>query len=235
MFVRLITLSITVFLLWACSKEQLAVEKNTSPEQASSAGLNLQINKSAKLNGLNIEFMELVGDSRCPKGVQCSWAGNAQAVFLITGKSSAETVTLNTHGGDKYSQSAYVAGYEITLKDIKPYPATNIKIDPSQYMAQVSLIEKDAPKPKFVIIDVRSEREFNLGHYPKAENLDYKTIDKTIESLGLAKDSKIYVYCRSGNRSKTAKAMLESVGYTNIIDGVNQDKMHELLGTRVKM
>ncbi len=220
-----------ILVLAGCSDSTLKSDASITSKNPSA----LKLSESKRFYGLQVEFMQLIGDSRCPKGIQCSWAGNAQAVFLVTGKDSAETVTLNTHGGDKYPQQAYVQGYEITLKGIKPYPAANIKIDPSQYIAQLKVLEKEAPKPEFVIIDVRSAREFNIGHYPKAENLDYKTIDKTIESLGLAKDSKIYVYCRSGNRSKTAKAMLESVGYTNIIDGVNQDKMHELLGTRVKM
>ncbi|WP_195758319.1 rhodanese-like domain-containing protein [Kangiella sp. HZ709] len=230
-----------MLVLVSCSKSNFK-EESLPKEQKENLNISLPIKIGQKLNinQVNIEFLELAGDSRCPKGMQCSWAGNAQAVFLVTGNDSAQTLTLNTHGGEKYPKSGLANGYQFTLDKIRPYPATNIRIDRTQIKAELLVttsvsVKKEFSKTEHVIIDVRSKGEYEQGHYPNAKNLDYKTIEETISTLNLEKDSKIYVYCRSGRRSGIAKALLEEKGYTNVINGINQDKMHDTLGTRVKM
>jgi rhodanese-related sulfurtransferase len=67
------------------------------------------------------------------------------------------------------------------------------------------------------LIDVRTPQEFNEGHIQGASNLPLDVI-----SAGALpetpKDQKLYLYCRSGNRSAEAKKVLEKSGYTNIVD-----------------
>jgi rhodanese-related sulfurtransferase len=67
------------------------------------------------------------------------------------------------------------------------------------------------------LIDVRTLQEFNEGHIQGATNLP---LDKIIAGAvpESAKDQKLYLYCRSGNRSAEAKKVLEKSGYTNIVD-----------------
>ena len=70
----------------------------------------------------------------------------------------------------------------------------------------------------YIILDVRREDEFAEGHIPGAINIPNETIaDKEIFLLS-DKNKTIYVYCRSGNRSKQAAAKLVQLGYTNIIE-----------------
>ena len=70
----------------------------------------------------------------------------------------------------------------------------------------------------YIILDVRREDEFTEGHIPGAINIANEMItDKEIPLLP-DKDKIIYVYCRSGNRSKQAAAKLVKLGYTNIIE-----------------
>ena len=70
----------------------------------------------------------------------------------------------------------------------------------------------------YIILDVRREDEFASGHIPGAINIPNEIIgDKEIPLLP-NKDKVIYVYCRSGNRSKQAAAKLVQLGYTNIIE-----------------
>lgn len=70
----------------------------------------------------------------------------------------------------------------------------------------------------YVILDVRREDEFAEGHIPGAINIANEEIGSE-ESEGLPdKDQIIYVYCRSGNRSKQAAAKLAALGYTNIVE-----------------
>ena len=68
-----------------------------------------------------------------------------------------------------------------------------------------------------LLIDVRTPEEYKAGHFEKAINFDSVDIDAG-KTPQVAKDAKIYVYCRSGNRSAASTAKLKAAGFTNIID-----------------
>lgn len=75
----------------------------------------------------------------------------------------------------------------------------------------------------FIILDVRREDEFAEKHIKGAVNIPNETIGtEDIEALP-DKEQTIFVYCRSGNRSKQASEKLAELGYTNIIEfgGIN--------------
>lgn len=75
-----------------------------------------------------------------------------------------------------------------------------------------------AKEKGYVILDVRTEREFLEGHVPGAVNIPNETIGSA-EVSGLPdKGQLILVYCRSGNRSKQAAGKLAALGYTNIVE-----------------
>ena len=75
-----------------------------------------------------------------------------------------------------------------------------------------------------IILDVREQDEYDSGHIPGAVLLPVGTIDEdTAAEVIPGKDSTVLVYCRSGNRSKTASAALAELGYTAIYEfgGIN--------------
>ena len=75
-----------------------------------------------------------------------------------------------------------------------------------------------------IILDVREQDEYDSGHIPGAVLLPVGTIDETTAAQVIPeKDSTVLVYCRSGNRSKTASAALADLGYSNIYEfgGIN--------------
>ncbi|MFR3180163.1 MULTISPECIES: rhodanese-like domain-containing protein [Eubacteriales] len=75
-----------------------------------------------------------------------------------------------------------------------------------------------------IILDVREQDEYDSGHIPGAVLLPVGTIDEeTAAEVIPEKDSTVLVYCRSGNRSKTASSALAELGYTNIYEfgGIN--------------
>lgn len=91
-------------------------------------------------------------------------------------------------------------------------------------MAAYKSITMDEAKKAFavegdyLILDVRREDEFAEGHIPGAINIANETIG-TDKPEGLPDlDKVIYVYCRSGRRSKEAAAKLAAIGYTSIIE-----------------
>ena len=70
----------------------------------------------------------------------------------------------------------------------------------------------------YIILDVRRVDEFADGHIPNAINIPNEDIG-TEEIDGLPdKNALIFVYCRSGNRSKEAAKKLALLGYTRVVE-----------------
>lgn len=70
-----------------------------------------------------------------------------------------------------------------------------------------------------IILDVREQDEYDSGHISDAVLLPVGTIDEdTAAAVIPEKGSTVLVYCRSGNRSKTASSALAELGYTNIYE-----------------
>ena len=75
-----------------------------------------------------------------------------------------------------------------------------------------------------IILDVREQYEFDAGHIPGAVLLPVGSITKDTAAAVIPEpDSTVLVYCRSGNRSKTASKALADLGYTHIYEfgGIN--------------
>ena len=66
--------------------------------------------------------------------------------------------------------------------------------------------------------NVRRIDEFEVGHIPGAINLPNESIGTEEIAQLPDKNQTIYVYCRSGNRSKQASRKLAELGYINIIE-----------------
>ena len=68
----------------------------------------------------------------------------------------------------------------------------------------------------YIILDVRTEKEFSEGHIPGAVLIpDYEIAERAANELP-DKDQLILVYCRSGRRSKIASEKLAELGYKNV-------------------
>lgn len=75
-----------------------------------------------------------------------------------------------------------------------------------------------------VVLDVREQSEYDEGHIPGAVLLTVGSIDEdTAAAVIPEKSTTVLVYCRSGNRSKTAAAALAELGYTDVYEfgGIN--------------
>ena len=75
-----------------------------------------------------------------------------------------------------------------------------------------------------IVLDVREQDEFGAGHIPGAVLLPVGTITEDAAAAVIRQlDSVVLVYCRSGNRSKTASKALADLGYTNVYEfgGIN--------------
>ena len=68
----------------------------------------------------------------------------------------------------------------------------------------------------YIILDVRTQEEYDQGHIPGAIGISYEEIPDKAEEVLTDKNQLILVYCRSGRRSKIAAEALLELGYTNI-------------------
>ena len=68
----------------------------------------------------------------------------------------------------------------------------------------------------YIILDVRTQEEYDQGHIPGATQISHEEIAEKAEDVLTDKNQLILVYCRSGRRSKIAAEALVELGYTNI-------------------
>lgn len=74
-----------------------------------------------------------------------------------------------------------------------------------------------------VILDVRTQQEYDQAHIPGAILLPLDQVEERAQTVLPHKDQLILVYCRSGNRSKQASELLAAQGYVNVKEfgGIN--------------
>ena len=82
-----------------------------------------------------------------------------------------------------------------------------------------SEFKKQVENTNVQLFDVRTPEEYIMGHIEGAINVDFKN-DDVFDSFfnDLNKSDTIYLYCRSGNRSKRSADKLISLGFQKIYD-----------------
>ena len=86
---------------------------------------------------LTFTFDKVPGDSRCPTGVECIWAGNGAVVLTVAPAGAASySVQLNT---TLAPHAATVGPYQIALVGLKPYPKQGSTIPPASYIATLRI------------------------------------------------------------------------------------------------
>ena len=92
-----------------------------------------------------------------------------------------------------------------------------------QVTAEEAISMMDSLSSPYIILDVRTPAEFAQGHIPNAINIPNETIGTEEIPQLPNKKQVIFVYCRSGNRSKQAAEKLVQLGYTNVVEfgGIN--------------
>lgn len=87
--------------------------------------LQLACGQSIRLEevGIELAFVAVEEDSRCPKGAQCIWEGRAVAAFtLVTEGGTALSFSLELRAGHPEGAVAEVGGYRVELCAVEPYP-----------------------------------------------------------------------------------------------------------------
>ena len=121
---------------------------------------------------------------------------------------------------DSWNNIAYDLNGEVV--DLETYTVPDIRIE-EDMSGYTSITMEEArgifeTPGDYIILDVRRADEFAEGHIPGAINVANEDIASDEPAELPDKAQTIYVYCRSGNRSKQASAKLANMGYENIIE-----------------
>ena len=139
---RLAAATIVASLAWtACSMAGPARPVHIEPGK----NFSLRTGESAQAHddALRVGFEGVTADSRCPKGEQCVWAGDATArVWLQHGSGPRETREL--HAAPGAAQAVRVLDHELRLVRLDPYPVTGKPIAKADYVATLTLSRSSA-------------------------------------------------------------------------------------------
>lgn len=69
-----------------------------------------------------------------------------------------------------------------------------------------------------VVLDVREEAEYKQGHLANAVHVPLGQLAKRVGELEPYRDRPIVTYCRTGNRSNTAAALLRRHGFSSVFN-----------------
>ncbi len=77
--------------------------------------------------------------------------------------------------------------------------------------------KKGLAEGKFTrVLDVRTDTEYNLGHYPEAIHIPTQKLQEQLDEKLPNKQAGILIYCNTGQRSRYAADLLKAKGYTNV-------------------
>lgn len=89
----------------------------------------------------------------------------------------------------------------------------NVKtIEPAAFAEKITATQNPQ------ILDVRTPEEYASGHIDNAANVNWNGNDFVVKATTFDKTKPVFVYCKSGGRSKQAAAKLEELGFTSIYE-----------------
>ena len=106
-------------------------------------------------------------------------------------------------------------------------------IENSNDAVTFATIQEEVESGNASLYDVRTADEYASGHFAGAKLHDVQDIQQGIYP-DEEKDRKIYVYCRSGNRSAQATHALQEAGFTNIVDLGGVSDVQSMGGTLIE-
>ena len=83
---------------------------------------------------LNVQFVDVLEDSRCPLDTTCVWAGEVKVRLAIQRVSQAATMVVVAEGG-----SVPAGEHRVTLVRVEPRPASTARIAPREYRATLKV------------------------------------------------------------------------------------------------
>ncbi|SEQ87317.1 hypothetical protein [Neolewinella agarilytica] len=139
MFMRLAAI-LCVLLAFSCTKKVAEVAVGGGPMTTTTYGEQAEVMVGSGLvvtkTPSAFTFMEVLSDSRCPKGVDCIRAGEA-IVRVVLADGSEQNVKINADGKNRASFA--VPDGSVEILGLEPYPEARVKINPAGYRLKVRI------------------------------------------------------------------------------------------------
>lgn len=71
---------------------------------------------------------------------------------------------------------------------------------------------------KYLLFDVRTREEYEVGHLSGAVLIPYDTIRERIPVVAPDKSTRVYLYCHSGGRASMAQETMQEMGYNDVVN-----------------
>lgn len=117
-------------------------------------------------------------------------------------------VTFTVSDGE-FETSSTVA---VTVKDLPPNQTIANLCPADSY----NLILDNSGNPDFVILDIRTQEEFDSGYIDGATILDFYAEDFASQLAALDRNKTYFIYCRTGHRTGLALNMMTELGFTSV-------------------
>ena len=142
------------------------------------------------------------------------WIALAVAVVLT----ATGTAVKNSFINDVQPVAAAEAAVPAPTEAATPVPMeTDVSAEYRKITPEAAKARMDSGD-EVLILDVRTQEEYDAGHIPGAILLPNETIGSEEPVLLPDKGAEILVYCRSGRRSAEAANKLVAMGYTGVYD-----------------
>ena len=93
----------------------------------------------------------------------------------------------------------------------------------------ILIVQQDLLATESLIIDVRTDNEWNNGYIENAKHIPISELKKRLNEIRAFKDQPVFTYCAAGKRAERAKNLLIENGFTNVTNlGGIQDASKEL-------
>lgn len=117
-----------IFVAFACTKEEVSSQVNLGESITAEYAKTVEIKDAISLKVSNVE------DNRCPKNVQCPWAGMVNVSLNVSDKSASKDIKIEFSAkSGKGEVELNGQKYIFEIKDVTPYPETTGTVDKSKY------------------------------------------------------------------------------------------------------
>lgn len=96
------------------------------------------------------------------------------------------------------------------------------------------IMEDDKEKENYLVIDVRSEKEYNEGHVKHAMNLNVDELEKNLNLIEDCKNKNVVTICNTGKKSQKAAEILVKNGFTKVYNAEGVKEFNYNTITKVK-
>lgn len=96
------------------------------------------------------------------------------------------------------------------------------------------IMEDDKEKENYLVIDVRSQKEYDEGHVKHAININVDELEANLSKIDDLKDKNVVTICNTGKKSQKAAEILVKNGFTKVYNAEGVKEFNYTTITKVK-